>query len=182
MQSMPRRDPGSKRPLPVQREGIEPLRPPERGIRLEQIGQFSLVVLGLLCHLLLFFSLAFPYVYRYDPYVNVTWSTTGWQAVLGDGLLPVVIFPVLPYLACLLPMLRKKEWLEMSLYLNVLLNPVSFLLIWGVLFLDRMGYFDNQTTWQDAAYDRHLAFLLLSAVGSSISSALLGRLLRRNRK
>ena len=166
-------------------EGSEPFRAPRNETRRDQIGLSSLAVLGLLCHSLIFWLLSFPYVYRYDPYVatdepssaGIVSITTGWQA-LGA----ILILPGFSYLACLLPALWKSKKLEVSMYLNVGVNLGGFLLLYGLLLFSRIGDFDKQTTFLDAAYGIHLTFLFLAALCSSASSIALGFWLRRSRK
>ena len=168
-------------------EGSEPFRAPRNETRRDQIGLSSLAVLGLLCHSLIFWLLSFPYVYRYDPYLAVDepssggiMITTGWQA-LGV----ILILPAFSYLAYLLLAVRKSkklEYLEVSMYLNVGVNLGGFLLLYGLLLFSRIGDFDKQTTFLDAAYGIHLTFLFLAALCSSVSSISLGFWLRRRRK
>lgn len=167
------------------REGAKLFRAPGNETQLERVGLSSLAVFGLLCHLLIFWLLFFPYAYTYDPYYQapgsssygLTFITTGWQAM---GFM--LIFPVFSYLLCLLPMLRKsarrKKQLEESLYLNVLVNLGGFLLMCGVLLFSLFGDFNNQRHWLDGM---HLAILFLAVLCSSVSSVLLGSLMRRSR-
>ncbi len=98
----------------------------------------------------------------------------------------ILILPVLPYLACFLPLLRKsmqrEEYLEMGLFLNGPVNLIGFLLtFWGLqpfgLEIDLYN-----TAWHDAAYGLHLALLLFAVVASSVMSMLLRAFLRRSRK
>lgn len=172
---------------PEIREGSELFRAPRSEMRGDQIGLSSLAVLGLLCHALIFWLLSFPYVYTYDPYYQpapwapdgFTFVTTGWQT---PGV--ILILPCLFYLACLLPVLRKSKWLEVSMRLNAFVNVGGFLLLYGRLFLSQWGSADgaNQTHWRDAAYGSHLTFLFLAALCSSVSSLSLGLWLQQNKK
>ena len=165
----------------MQHEGAELFRAPAGETHLEQVSLLSIALFGLMCHVLMFWLLSFPYTSSYNPYLDdVPSLTTGWQAL---GFL--LIFPVFPYLACLLPMVRKsaerKKRLEAYLYLNSLVNLGGFLLIYGILQLPRMEdplHFEFRL---DAAYEVHLILLFLAVLASSISSVLLGSLLWRSR-
>jgi hypothetical protein len=168
--------------LPESRAGIEPFGTPERETWLGRTGLPSLAALGLLCHLLIFWLLSFPYTYFEVGIceVNCTSITTGWQAM---GF--ILIFPVFPYLAYLLPTLRKNvqtEQLLTFLYLNVLVNLGGFLVIYGFLQISLHGADLHNVAWSDAAYGIHLALLLLAVVSSSVMSLVLGSRLRRSRK
>ncbi len=186
---------GSER-LPESREGVEPFRTPERETWLGRVGLPSLAVLGLLCHLLIFWSLSWTYAYLYlweaetpvyqvpgspSEYFNAT--ITGWTVMKEQPfLLLFVTFPILPYLACLLLMLRKSEWMQQrlkeSLYLNGLLNLVGFFFTWWfLLYYSETDLYDR--SWLDGT---RLMMLLLFFAGSSVCSVLLGSLLRRSRK
>jgi hypothetical protein len=173
---------GSERP-PVQHEGAEPFFGPESETWLQRIGRPLLAVLGLLCHLLIFWLLSFPYTYFEEGicHVDCISTTTGWQA-MGS----ILILPVFPYLACFLPMLRKsvqkEQYLEMGLYLNVLVNLGGFLLISGALQLPFFAADLYNVAWHDAAYGIHLTLLLLAVVSSSVISVALRSWLRRSRK
>ena len=106
----------------MQREGARPVHAPAGESHLEQVGLLSMALVGLLCQLLIFWLLSFPYTYSYNPSLGAVPSLiTGWQAL---GFL--LIFPAFPYLACLLPLVRKSarrnKRLEVSLYLNGLVN------------------------------------------------------------
>ncbi len=155
----------------------------ENGTWFERTGFLSLSALGLLCHLFIFWLLSFPYTYFEQGMceVNCISTRTGWQT-MGT----ILILPVLPYLACFLPLLRKsmqrEEYLEMGLFLNGPVNLIGFLLtFWGLqpfgLEIDLYN-----TAWHDAAYGLHLALLLFAVVASSVMSMLLRAFLRRSRK
>ena len=173
---------GSERPL-VQHERAEPFFAPESETWLERVGFPGLAVLGLLCQLLIFWLLSFPYTYFEQGICEVDCisTTTGWQA-MGS----LLILPVFPYLACLLPMLRKsvqkEHYLEMGLYLNAPVNLGGFLLIFGALQLPFFGADLYNVAWHDAAYGIHLTLLLLAVVSSSVISIVLRSWLRRSRK
>jgi len=169
--------------LPESREGVELFRPPERETWLGRAGLPSLAVLGLLCHLLIFWLLSFPYTYFEVGIceVDCTSITTGWQAM---GWL--LIFPVFPYLTYLRNMLQqsvqREQWLDTSLNLNVLVNLGGFLVIYGFLWLSLHGADLHNVAWHDAAYGIHLARLLLAVVSSSVMSIVLRSWLRRSKK
>ncbi|HET8846288.1 MAG TPA: hypothetical protein VFN35_32805 [Ktedonobacteraceae bacterium] len=175
-------------------EGVQQLRAWDAETKRASVVRIGLAALGLLCHLLLFVLLFFPYVRIHNRY-GPSFTFTGWNLghdlslTGGDpisGVLPVlVLLPVLSYLACLLTLFRKRErtnaWLEKSLYMQVVWNTLGFIVIYAFLSLQQIrdpGYWE---VVRDASYDIHLAFFLLSGVCSSVSSILLGLLLRRNR-
>jgi len=173
---------GSERPA-VPHERAESFSAPERETWLEQIGAPSLAVVGLLSHLLIFWLLSFPY--KYVEYgmceVDCISITTGWQT-MGT----ILVLPVLPYLACLLPLLRKsvliEASLEISLSLNVAVNLLGFLGIWWGS--QPWGYDVDlyNRAWRDAASGIHVTLLLLAVVCSSAISLVLLAFLRRSRK
>jgi hypothetical protein len=152
----------------------------------------SLAVLGLLCHLLIFWSLSWTYVYLYlweagtpvyqvpgAPSRGFNGTITGWTVMREKPfLLLLVTFPILPYLACLLLMLRKSEWMQKRLkeclYLNGLWILVGFLFTWWNLL------YDSETDLYDSSWldGTRLMILLLFFAGSSVCSVLLGSLLR----
>ncbi len=172
---------GSER-LPESREGVEPFRTPERETWLRRAGLPSLAVLGLLCHLFIFWLLSYPYTYFEVGIceVDCTSITTGWQAM---GF--ILIFPVFPYLAYLRNRRRKSVQTEQLLTLfdlNVLVNLGGFLFIYGILWLKLHSADLHDIAWPDAAYGIHLALLLLAVVSSSVMSLVLGFWLRRSRK
>lgn len=159
--------------------------------------QLGLAIVGLLCHLLVFLSLSFPYVYTYDPYYQVSSSSdpgftfidTGWQLVTAGPiaivLLPLLILPIFPYLGRILFILLKSErmnsLLEQGFAGNVLLNVLGFLFFYVILSLSQVGDFDKQTHQRDAAYGIHLALIFFFVVCSSASSVLLRYSLRQSR-
>lgn len=164
----------------IQRGRAELFRAPAGESHLEQVGLPSIALVGLLCQLLIFWLLSFPYTSSYNPYLDdVPTLTTGWQEL---GIL--LIFPVFPYLACLLPLVRnsaqRKKRLKVCLYLNSLVNLGGFLLIYGFLQLPPLKPPPVEFRL-DAAYGVHLVLLFLAALASSICSVLLGELLRRSR-
>jgi hypothetical protein len=182
---------------PALREGVKRPRPPRGETKRAFASRIGFVILGLLCHLLLFLLLFFPYVRVSDPYRDSVLVITGWN--LGDifldrilvnlvsGVLPaLVLLPILSYLACLLLLFLKREranaWLAKSLYLNVLWNTLGLLMISGFLFISGMQPTREWDAVRDASYAIPLALFLFSAVCSSVGSILLGLLLRRIRR
>jgi hypothetical protein len=158
----------------------------------------SLILLDLLCHLLIFLSLYFPYTETYDPYEQATFRATGWQ-MLGGGfqlamlwptreavaivLLAALILPVFPNLSCLLLFPLKSEWKDVLLgkgfYLNCLLNTVGFALSSSALTLSLLflgADFNKETHRIDTAFGILPAAFLLSLVCSCV---LLGHFLQR---
>jgi hypothetical protein len=142
---------------------------------------YGLAILGLLCHLLIFLSLFFPFADLYDPYVGL-FRETGWQVIGNTGILiPFLILPVFPYLACLLPIIlkskEKKELLQTFFSLSWPLNIIPFILFpFCVTF--KFGDFDKQTLSMDAAAGIPLAVFLLALFCSIALSILLSLLLR----
>lgn len=140
---------------------------------------------GLLCQLLFFWCLFWPYVYIFNPFENndqgVTFPHTGWEVLVDwPFLIPVLVFPLILSLACLLSVLQKKErwrqWLEKSLYMGGLLNVAgSLLILVGLLLI-----YSSADLYITASYDgAHVLTFLLLACGSSASSFMLGRSLRQ---
>ena len=168
---------------PGEHEGDEPFFAPENESWLAQIARPLLAVFGLYCHLLIFWLLSFPYTYFEQGICEVDCisTTTGWQA-MGS----LLLLPVFPYLACLLPVLRKsvqkEQYLEMGLYLNAPVNLGGFLLIFGALQLPFFAADLYNVAWHDAAYGIHLTLLLLAVVSSSVMSIVLRSWLQRSRK
>lgn len=156
------------------REGVDPLRVPKRGTRLERVGLLSLAVLGLLCHPLIFLSLSLIFTETYDPYQQVTFLATGWQ-MLGGGfreifLLATLILPVFFYLSSFLLFGVKSAWkdalLTTSFFLNCLLNAGGFVLAFTLTFV--LGSFNKQTHTTDAAAFIPLVAFLLSFICSYV--------------
>ncbi len=163
--------------LPESCEGIEPVRDPRSGSWLEVGGLLILVLLGLLCHALLFWILSFPFTHTFNPYTGANFETTGWQLVenipLPGGLILPATLPVLPYLACLWLLVRKSErsrQVEKGFYLNVLWNTFSWFFLYGP---GSYGHFADDTL-PTATASQMLRLFLLAVTCSSVSSVVLG--------
>lgn len=136
------------------------------------------ITLVLLCYLLIFLSLFFPYLKTSGGYAPVSFQTTGWQ-LSGEwlGCTTGVSFLVLLFLLALSQVVRmsftpiqKQSLLFRSIALNHLFNLLGFLsssllLIFSLGFV---GDLDGPFQSVDAAFGIPPAAFLLASIGSGL--------------